>query len=188
MIYFYIYLSLSRPIFYSSLENNTAEYLILFLTPLENVEIKVKKRTGTIFSKWPDYLYLDVEAINSDEEIEKYGPFNSENNLQALHFQTKNYTLKLVNEGQDNIKIAMVFSTGNSIFIRNIFSNDFEFPFIGNKLLITDFNQFDYPFIYDAKEDDGLSIMLIFFLSLLVANSAIIVIFGLIDSCFSKKN
>ncbi len=184
MIYFFIYLSFSRPIFYFNLENETTKYLILFLTPLDNIEINVKKRTGTIFSKWPDYLYMDVEAINSEDEIEKYGPFTSENNLQALHFQTKNYTLKLVNEGQDNIKIAMVFSTGNSFFIRNIFSDDFVFPFIGNKSVIYDFNQFDYPFIYDSKEDNGRRIIFIFALALLVANAAIIVIFTFIDSCF----
>lgn len=169
MLYIYIYFSFSHTLFDFSQRNDTIMTFVLFLNPLEKAEIKIKNEYGTILSKWSDDIYLDIYAENFNHDLETFGPFDSSSDLVAIHFQTKNYSLRFINEGQTKKKIALIISKRINESYQNYFIDDeFIFPFFENYQDIHDFNYFFDPFVYDVNEENGKDLKYLFIPLILV--------------------
>lgn len=83
---------------------------VLFLEPLDVIEIK-QERNDFVYLNWEQYpdLYLEVDGISSNEDIKTFGPFKNNDNLAAIQFQTKNFTLRFINEGLNQCKIGISY-------------------------------------------------------------------------------
>lgn len=114
MIYFLLY--------YTSLNfiNTTSDGvydLLLHIKPTECYEIEVDGGTETFFSDFTKSKGISLEVEKSDNSV--LGPFDYTSHISGINFQRlyddkiSSYKLKIYNEDQEDIKLAMIFLDGD---------------------------------------------------------------------------
>lgn len=105
--------------------------LLLRIHPLDYVGIIIKKGIGTFFPNKTYFknILIDVDSENSDGDIITYKSFNSDDNLKAVIFQSKNYILRIINEGYNTTDFPLMFSKDFNLDI-----NDFYIHYSFSKL------------------------------------------------------
>lgn len=148
MLYFFLYYA-SRN--FINTTANKIYSLILYLKQAEIYEIEVDGNNKTFFSDFSKAKGISLEIETNDNTI--LGPFDSTSHIFAIDFEysksisASSYKLKLVNEDQDDVSIAMVF--GRS-FSNQYFSN-YNFIFSSAESDQYNFYTVDYYKYYDKK-------------------------------------
>lgn len=105
-IFFYITTSKTQYEYVDTPDLYVADTITLFLDRLDVIEYKVKRYIGTFLSYWKDaddlYLFVDSDTT--------YGPFNADSGLAGIYFESRDYTVRLVNDGPNNITFQLSFS------------------------------------------------------------------------------
>ena len=91
--------------------------ITLSLNPFDIYEFRIKKEYCTTFDDW-DSRHVFIEVTT---DTDKYGPFNSNNRILNISFETKDYIIKASNEGPniENLKLYFTYQlndNGNDIY------------------------------------------------------------------------
>lgn len=111
MIFLLIYYSFSKQVF-NFIDRRIPDSLILNIRPMELIEINIWSGNATFFSAMKTkFISVEVETENYDGRKESKGIFDEKSDLVGVVFRTKNYTLKIFNEGEKENYFCMIFGT-----------------------------------------------------------------------------
>lgn len=103
----------------------------MFLNPFDTYEFQIAKYICTSFKDWESrHVFVDLTT-----ETNNYGPFNSGNKISNITFHTKNYTLKVTNDGPNIENFRLCF---------HLVSTDDKY--VGNEI---------YPFKYNGVYENS---------------------------------
>lgn len=140
--------------------------LELFFSKLDVYEIIVPQGIGTFFSYIIDEdLYIFVETNDNT-----YGPFDSDRGLAAVFFSTVDYTVRIVNDGANNISCKLRFS---DVYLESAeHFPDLPFGKKGEKI-----KNLETPFIY-YKDGSGSKAVIVVMSIILGIVAAVAFFFG----------
>lgn len=130
MLFILFHISFSRQIF-DYTKRFKSNQLTIYMFPLDEVEIKMKNNSGVFFSQFSKNLYLDIEVIKSDKNIDTHGSFDKYNALAGFISKKNYFNLRLTNEGRNTLSLSMIFTLANFPDI-NDFNNSDIFPIFRN--------------------------------------------------------
>lgn len=82
----------------------------LIIDPLDIVEIVLKAPLKTNIEDWlDDDLYLEVDEFDQSGNVKTNGPFTCKDDLYGIVYESRNYTLRFVNEGPNESQIQLDF-------------------------------------------------------------------------------
>lgn len=160
---------------------NTKVTQIIYMNPLDLVDIIVGTDFGVFFSDWSkcEDLYLNIETLKQNET---YGPFNSKSRLMMCAITNEPYKLRFVNEGTNRIKFGLIISKYYDALDRFYFPSDFRFPVYEHPLdKLKILRHDDEYFYYDYYV--GFSILILFYIGILLVLE---LIFMFLHICFIK--
>lgn len=158
MIFFLIYFSICKQIYDFTRKEN--KNLLLYIDPHNIIEIKLKRNNGVFFSSWNHMENLTIEAYTEFpiDTNDPYETFNSDSSLIGVFFTDKDYSLRILNEGDLPYKLFVILSdfipghnNENNVQIPNNFSVPiFEYAKKGGVGVINLIN----PFIFNKDSSN----------------------------------
>lgn len=174
---FYLLLFFSYSVFDINVSKTYADFIILNLEPFDYSTLYVGKGVSTILSELnrEDDIQIEVESINGKGKNVEHGTFNKYSRLYAIFFKNRDYKIKFTNEGQKEIKLALVFSdqylTNTSLIRKKISPKfNFNFPINQTRKLVKNLN-------YKGSPENGFFLYLSF-LVLLAVDAFVVIIFS----------